>query len=94
MGLLARIGRVNDKAEIDYLLFLEQQGWSDKAWGEGLFIFGLFPDSLLWEKFDSHERRLVYNSVYSEGLCDFSVSMSDKITQLPVKAGTIQRELL
>lgn len=94
MGLLARIGRVNDKAEIDYLLFLEQQGWSDKAWGEGLFIFGLFPDSLLWEKFDSHERRLVYNSVYSEGLCDFSVSMSDKITQLPVKAGTIQRALV
>lgn len=94
MGLLARMGRVSDKAEIDYLLFLEQKGWSDKAWGEGLFIFGLFPDSLLWEKFDSHERRLVYNSVYSEGLCDFSVSMSDKITQLPVKAGTIQRALV
>lgn len=91
---LESLSRVNERAETEYLLFLERKGWKQEAWGEGLFYFGMFPDSLLWEKFPSHERRLLYNSTYSERLCDFSVSMSEKVAGLPVKAGTIQRQLV
>lgn len=94
MTRLDNLGRVTDKAEIDYLLFLEQQGWSENAFGEGLFNFGLFPDSQLVEKIDTLERRVLYNCAYSSQLGDFSVSTSDKVTQLPVKAGTIQHQLV
>lgn len=79
---------------IEYMLFLESKDWNIQAWGDGLFCIDLLPDSKLLENLDNVKRRLFYNIRCSEVLCDFSISISDKVVQLPMKPGTLQKDVV
>lgn len=85
---------VTDDDFIDYILYMEQQGWSKEAWGVGLFNIGLLPDSKLLEKPETTLRRFLYNIYCTDIFCDFSASISDKIQQLPIAPDTIQPEIV
>lgn len=92
--LIDRYGNTDEQL-IDYMLFMEQRGWDEKAWGDGLFCFGLLPDSkLLTDKIAGPQKRLLHNIRCSEILCNFSLSYSDKAQMLPVTPDTIQRDLV
>lgn len=91
---VGRAGRLSDGSIINYLLYLELNEWRDDAFGEGLFHFGLLPDSKLTEAGGNLSRRLRYNAICVEILGDFSASVIDRVSALPIKSGTIQKELI
>ena len=91
---VGRAGRLSDGSIINYLLYLELNEWRDDAFGEGLFHFGLLPDSKLTEAGENLSRRLRYNAICVEILGDFSASVIDRVSALPIKSGTIQKELI
>ncbi len=83
-----------DEEEEKYLLFMEQNHWDKKAWGNGLFCFGLLPDEKLIEDTTKAQRRFIYNVKCSDLFCDFSLSLSDKAQALPAAPETIQRDVV
>lgn len=85
---------ISDEGFIRYILFMEQQGWDKRAWGEGLYNVGLLPDSKLFEDKDKTLRRFIYNIMCTEIFCDFSTSISDKVQQIPVRPDSIQRDIV
>lgn len=91
---VGRAGRLSDGSLINYLLYLELNEWRDNAFGDGLFHFGLLPDSKLTEAGGNMSRRLRYNAICVEILGDFSASVIDRVSALPIKSGTIQKELI
>lgn len=91
---VGRAGRLADGPLINYLLYLELNDWRDNAFGEGLFHFGLLPDSKLTEAGGNMSRRLRYNAMCAEILGDFSVSVIDRVSALPIRPGTIQKDLI
>lgn len=94
VDLIARY-EYTDEQYVNYLLFMEQRGWDEKAWGEGLFCVGLLPDSkLLTDPNASPLKRFLHNIRCSEILCDFSLSHTDKAQMLPVAPDTIQKEVV
>lgn len=91
---VGRAGRLSDGSLINYLLYLELNEWRDNAFGDGLFHFGLLPDSKLTGTGGNLSRRLRYNAICVEILGDFSASVIDRVSALPIKPGTIQKELI
>lgn len=91
---LDRAGKLSDSARINYLLYLEIKRWDDQAFGEGLYHFGLLPDSKLLENPGKLSRRVRYNALCTDICSDFSTSLSERVAVLPVKPGTIQRKLI
>lgn len=85
---------VSQKECINYLLSLELSGWGKTSWGDGLYCVGLLPDIKFLEKESDARRRFLYNKSCTELLSDFSLSVSDKVQSLPVKANTIQKEIV
>jgi len=79
---------------IKYYLFLEENQWDIKAWGNGLYLIGLIPDSKLLEDMTKLSRRLLYNLRCSDLLCNFSINAADKAMMLPLNPGTIQKDIV
>lgn len=79
---------------IKYYLFLEENQWDIKAWGNGLYLIGLIPDSKLLEDMSKLSRRLLYNLRCSDLLCNFSINAADKAMMLPLNPGTIQKDIV
>lgn len=86
---------VTKTAVTNYILYLELHNYSDESWGNGLYLFGLLPDSELIKDASSIRRRFMINlEKVSAALGDFSMTASDRIMELPLKKDTKQRELM
>lgn len=80
---------------ISYILYLELNHYSSEAWGNGLFLFGMWPDSDLFKEENAVRRRFMLNKEKASAiLSDFSLTAADRIAYLPIKRGTIQRALM
>lgn len=79
---------------INYLLYMEQEGYTLNAWGEGLALAGLLPDSKLLDNLENVRNRMLYNRECTNFLCDFSIAPADKATALPLAKDTIQRDIV
>jgi len=80
---------------INYLLYLELKLYDDESWGNGLFVFGILPDKQLAKDPSTIRRRFMLNlDKVTEPLCDFSLTASDRISNLPLQRGTIQKQLM
>lgn len=77
-----------------YFLFMESNEWDIKAWGNGLYLIGLIPDSDLLIDMDKIGRRLLYNMRCSDLLCNFSLHAADKAMALPITPNTIQKDIV
>lgn len=86
---------VTPMAVTNYILYLELHGYDDEAWGNGIYLFGLLPDRDLIKDASSIRRRFMINlEKVSASLGDFSMTASDRIMELPLKKGTVQRDLM
>jgi len=80
---------------INYILFLELEQFEDKAWGNGLFLFGLLPDKELVKDQGAMRRRFMLNmEKVSSVLGDFSLTAADRISMLPLEKNTVQKGLM
>ena len=79
---------------IRYFLFLEENQWDLDAWGNGLYLNGLIPDSILLADTNKISRRLLYNIRCSDLLCNFAINAADKAMMLPLDPGTIQKDIV
>ncbi len=80
---------------INYILYTELNGYTDEAFGNGIFLFALLPDSKLLEDVNKMRRRFMLNlEKVSLPLADFSATPADRIAALPLKRNTVQRELM
>ena len=82
---------VQDK--VRYLLFITMSYNIDEAVGNGLYLLGLIPDSAIITKGDYIPQFLSKNDDCISILSDYSISLADKIGNLPIKAGTIQDDV-
>ena len=80
---------------VNYLLYLEMQQFSDEAWGNGLYLFGMLPDRDLVKNEGSVRRRFMLNKEkVSSVMADFSMTAADRIASLPLVRNTVQKELM
>ena len=80
---------------INYLLYLQSKSFSDESWGNGLFIFGMLPDSDLTSEEASIRRRFMINyEKVSSVLGDLSITAADRIASLPLQRNTVQKRLM
>lgn len=79
---------------INYLLYLEMNHYSKESWGDGLFVFGLLPDSDLVKDEGAIRRRFMLNmEKVSSVLGDYSLTPADRISALPLQNDPIQKTL-
>lgn len=82
-------------ALINYLLYIENNQFDDKSWGNGLCLFGMLPDHDLIKPEVSARRRFMINlEKVSSIMADFSMSAADRIANLPLKRNTVQKDLM
>ena len=80
---------------VNYLLYVDSEHYSDEAWGNGLFLLGMLPDSKFVHPDTNMRRNLALNKEKcADILCDYSIAPADRVAQLPIKAQTIQKEIL
>lgn len=82
---------VQDK--VRYLLYITLNGNTDEAVGNGLYLLGLIPDNGIVEKNDYIPQFLSKNDDCISVLSDYSISIADKIGNLPIKANTLQDDV-
>ena len=83
--------KIDWPSRIQYFLFLEDCAWDLSAWGNGLYLLGLIPDSAMLSDISQITRRLLYNFRCSDLLCNFAIHAADKAMMLPLNPGTIQK---
>ena len=86
--------KINWSSKIRYYLFMEENEWNIEAWGNGLYLIGYIPDSILLKDLSQRDRRLIYNGRCANLLCDFSINAADKAMMLPLKSNTIQKDIV
>ena len=92
--LLSEI-HVSRSTAINYILFLELNQYDDNAWGNGIFLFGLLPDSDLIKDQGAMRRRFMLNmEKVSSVLGDFSLTAADRISALPLQKNTVQKNMM
>ena len=80
---------------VNYLLYVDSEHYSDESWGNGLFLLGMLPDSKFVHPDTNMRRNLALNKEKcTDILCDYSIAPADRVAQLPIKAQTIQKEIL
>lgn len=78
------------QAKINYLLYVTLSGCTDEAIGNGLYMLGMLPDSSIVSKREYIPQYLSKNDDCTVVLSDYSQAIADRISALPVKAGSIQ----
>jgi hypothetical protein len=78
---------------IQYLLYQELNGYTKESIGNGIYLFGLIPDKELTENIEVIRKRLAFNVICSESLFDFSISVFERITTLPIPPDTLQKSI-
>lgn len=78
------------QAKINYLLYVTLNGCSDEAIGNGMYMLGMLPDSTIVSQKEYIPQYLSKNDDCTVVLSDYSQAIADRISALPVKAGSIQ----
>lgn len=82
-------------AVVKYLLYLEINQYSDEAWGNGLYLFGMMPDRDLIKNEGAVRRRFMLNKEkVASVMADFSLTAADRIASLPLVRNTVQKDLM
>lgn len=87
-----RTPNVSLQDKIKYLLYVILNGSTDDAIGNGLYLLSLIPDTTIVSKKEYIPQLLSKNDECAAVLADYSLSIADRISSLPVKPGTIQAE--
>lgn len=80
----------------DYLLFVEGAGYAATAWGDGLFLFGMLPDSK-FATVDSEEanRRFLVNlQQCADVMFNFSATPAERVAALRINDTSLQSAIL
>lgn len=92
--LIREVG-INAMDVTNYVLYLEQHHYQDEAWGNGVYLFGMLPDSDLVKDSGSLRRRFMINlEKVSSALGDFSQTVVDRVQEIPLKHDTVQKSLM
>lgn len=78
------------QAKINYLLYVTLSGCTDEAIDNGMYMLGMLPDSSIVSKKEYIPQYLSKNDDCTVVLSDYSQAIADRISALPVKAGSIQ----
>lgn len=78
---------------IQYLLAAQHAAWDLEEIGNSLSWLSLIPDAGLMAYPDQVRQRLSYNLKCLDTLGDFSRSIPDRITNLPIEPDTLQKEV-
>lgn len=89
-----RTENIGISAVINYLIQLEEKGFSKKNIGDFIYYLGLIPDSDLLDKEEKIRKRLNYNLLSIKLLSSFNKPLYDKIGELPLKINTLQKALI
>lgn len=76
--------------DLNYLLYLDDNNFTDEAIAHGVFYLGLLPDADLCKTPNNIRRRVALNVKCTDILSDYSKSITDRITLLPIKNETIK----
>ncbi|MCT2561867.1 methylation-associated defense system ATP-binding protein MAD8 [Chryseobacterium herbae] len=79
---------------IKYLLALEEDGYSNKAIGDNLYLLNLIPDSILVQETEKIRSRLNFNILSTTLLSSFSKPLYERISELPLEPNTLQKEVV
>ena len=82
------------QSAINYLLYVNQHQFSDDAWGNGLYLAGIIPDRILISSGKLRRRFTINLETCANVLGDFSLTMADRVSLLPLLPNTLQRNLL
>ncbi len=79
-----------------YLLFVASRDYEAAAWGDGLYLLGMLPDSKLVSRDTErlNRRFLVNLKQCTEVLCDFSLTSADRVAALRMPKATIQKDIM
>lgn len=86
--------RVSIDIAIYYLLFVNLNHYDDESWGKGLYLAGMIPDSNLVSSGKIRRRLSINIDKCAEVLCDFSLTLADRVAKLPLLPNTLQKEIL
>ncbi len=79
---------------VNYLLSLEQIGYSTAAIGDQLYLLNLLPDSALLQHHDKIRSRLNFNNKSTALLATFHKPLYDRIAELPLESNSLQKDLV
>lgn len=79
---------------INYLLSLEENGYSKESIGNQLYLLDLIPDSALLNDNEKIRSRLKFNSESIELLSSFNKPLYDRIAELPLGPNSLQKDLV
>lgn len=85
--------KTNHSKKMQYLLYQELNGYTNKSIGNGIYLFGLLPDESLSADVNVIRKRLAFNVLCSESLFDFSLPVSERIIKLPIPQNTLQENI-
>ena len=88
-----KIQKIEPIQYIYFLLAIEVNGYSPESIGNAIYYLSLIPDGKLTKDYAQIRQRLMFNLQCIETLGDFSHTISDRITELPIEAKTIQSEI-
>ena len=79
---------------INYLIALEEAGFTDENVGNLLYHLRLIPDADLLVKKEQTRSRLNFNLMSTEQLSSFNKPLYDRITELPLEPNTLQAPIV
>lgn len=79
---------------INYLISLEDVGYSKESIGNHLYHLNLLPDALLMEHQDKIRSRLNFNKESIALLVSFHKPLYDRIEELPLALNTLQKKIV
>lgn len=79
-----------------YLLYVASRDYEASAWGDGLYLLGMLPDSKLVSRDTEriNRRFLVNLKQCTEVLCDFSLTSADRVAALRMPKATMQKDIM
>ena len=75
---------------LNYLLYLDDNDFSNEAIAHGIFHLGILPDADLYKNTANARRRIALNARCTDILSDFSKSITDRIALLPIKSESVK----
>jgi DNA phosphorothioation-dependent restriction protein DptH len=79
---------------INYLLSLEDGGYSNEKVGNNIYLLKLIPDAKLIEETEKVRSRLNFNIISTELLCSFGKQLYDRIAELPLAPNSLQKDIV
>lgn len=83
-------GSVGNSHIVNYLIALEEVGFTDKNIGNLLYHLQLMPDAALLAEKEQTRSRLNFNLISTEQLSAFNKPLYDRIAELPLEPNTLQ----